>query len=38
VIKREVQTMKLFERVQLGEITASQFEQLTGFLEPNGSD
>lgn len=32
-IKREVQTMKLIERVQLGEITAAQFEQLTGFLD-----
>jgi len=32
-IEREVQTMKLVERVQLGEITASQFEQLTGFLD-----
>jgi hypothetical protein len=25
--------MKLIERVQLGEITAAQFEQLTGFLD-----
>ena len=25
--------MKLIERVQLGEITATQFEQLTGFLD-----
>ena len=25
--------MRLIERVQLGEITASQFEQLTGFLD-----
>jgi hypothetical protein len=32
-IEREVQTMKLIERVQLGEITASQFEQLTGFVD-----
>jgi hypothetical protein len=32
-IEREVQTVKLSERVQLGEITASQFEQLTGFLD-----
>jgi hypothetical protein len=32
-IEREVQTVKLVERVQLGEITASQFEQLTGFLD-----
>lgn len=32
-IEREVQTMKLIERVQLGEITAAQFEQLTGFLD-----
>jgi hypothetical protein len=31
-IERELQTVKLAERVQLGEITASQFEQLTGFL------
>lgn len=32
-IEREVQSMKLIERVQLGEITAAQFEQLTGFLD-----
>ena len=32
-IEREVQTMKLIERVQLGEITATLFEQLTGFLD-----
>jgi hypothetical protein len=32
-IEREVQTMKLIERVQLGDITAAQFEQLTGFLD-----
>ena len=32
-IEREVQTMRLIERVQLGEITAAQFEQLTGFLD-----
>jgi hypothetical protein len=32
-LEREVQTMKLIERVQLGEITAAQFEQLTGFLD-----
>jgi hypothetical protein len=32
-IGREVQTMKLIERVQLGEITTAQFEQLTGFLD-----
>jgi hypothetical protein len=32
-IEREVQTMKLIERVQLGEISAAQFEQLTGFLD-----
>jgi len=32
-IKREVQTMKLIELVQLGEITAAQFEQLSGFLD-----
>jgi hypothetical protein len=28
--------MKLIERVQLGEITASQFEQLTGSWMRNG--
>ena len=32
-IEREVQTMRLIERVQLGEITTAQFEQLTGFLD-----
>ena len=32
-IEREVQTMRLIERVQLGEITVAQFEQLTGFLD-----
>ena len=32
-IEREVQTMKLIERVQLREITTGQFEQLTGFLD-----
>ena len=32
-IEREVQTLKLIERVQLGEITATLFEQLTGFLD-----
>ena len=32
-LEREVQTVKLSDRVRLGEITASQFEQLTGFLD-----
>jgi hypothetical protein len=32
-IEREVQTMTLIERVQLGEITTAQFEQLTGYLD-----
>lgn len=32
-IEREVQTMRLIERVQLGDITTAQFEQLTGFLD-----
>jgi hypothetical protein len=32
-IEREVQTVKLIERVQLGELTTSQFEQMTGFLD-----
>jgi hypothetical protein len=32
-IEREVQTVKLIERVQLGEITTAQYEQLTGFLD-----
>jgi hypothetical protein len=32
-IEREAQTLKLIERVQLGEITTAQFEQLTGFLD-----
>jgi hypothetical protein len=32
-IPREAQTMRLIERVQLGDITAAQFEQLTGFLD-----
>ena len=32
-IEREVQTMRLIERVQLAEITTSQFEQLTGYLD-----
>jgi hypothetical protein len=32
-IQREVQTAKLIERVQLGEITPAQYEQLTGFLD-----
>jgi hypothetical protein len=32
-IPREVQTVKLIERVQLGDITTSQYEQLTGFLD-----
>jgi phage terminase Nu1 subunit (DNA packaging protein) len=30
---REVQTVKLSERVQLREITTVQYEQLTGFLD-----
>jgi hypothetical protein len=32
-IPREVQTLKLIERVQLGEMTTAQYEQLTGFLD-----
>jgi hypothetical protein len=32
-IPREVQTLKLIERVQLGDITTAQYEQLTGFLD-----
>lgn len=32
-IEREVQTVKLIDRVQLGDITTAQFEQLTGFLD-----
>ena len=32
-IEREVQTVKLIERVQLGEISTREFEQLTGFLD-----
>jgi hypothetical protein len=32
-IEREVQTMRLIERVQLGDITTAQYEQLTGFLD-----
>lgn len=32
-IAREVQTVKLIERVQLREITTAQYEQLTGFLD-----
>jgi hypothetical protein len=32
-IGREVQTMRLIERVQLGDITTAQYEQLTGFLD-----
>jgi hypothetical protein len=32
-IPREVQTVKLIERVQLGDITTAQYEQLTGFLD-----
>ena len=32
-IEREVQTMRLIERVQLGDLTTGQFEQLTGFLD-----
>jgi hypothetical protein len=32
-IEREVQTIKLIERVELGEITYQQFERMTGFLD-----
>jgi hypothetical protein len=32
-IEREVQTVKLIERVRLGEISTREFEQLTGFLD-----
>jgi hypothetical protein len=32
-VPRESQTLKLVERVQLGEITTAQYEQLTGFLD-----
>ena len=32
-IQREVQTVKLIERVERGEITPAQHEQLTGFLD-----
>jgi hypothetical protein len=32
-IEREVQTMRLIERVQLGDLTTGQFEQLAGFLD-----
>jgi hypothetical protein len=32
-VPREVQTVKLIERVQLNEITTAQYEQLTGFLD-----
>jgi hypothetical protein len=32
-IPREVQAVKLIERVQLGDITTAQYEQLTGFLD-----
>jgi hypothetical protein len=32
-IKREVQTVKLSERVQVGEITTQKYEQLCGFLD-----
>ena len=32
-IQREVQTLKLIEHVQLGDITTAQYEQLTGFLD-----
>ena len=32
-IEREVQTLKLIERVQLGDMTVREFEQLTGFLD-----
>lgn len=32
-LEREVQTVKLVERVQLGEITTTQFEQLSAFLD-----
>jgi hypothetical protein len=32
-VQREVQTVKLAERVQLGDITTAQYEQLAGFLD-----
>lgn len=32
-IEREVQTLKLIERVQLGDMTVREFEQLTGYLD-----
>jgi hypothetical protein len=32
-IPREVQTVKLIERVQLGESSTREYEQLTGFLD-----
>lgn len=32
-IEREVQTVKLIERAQLGELSTAQYEQLTGFLD-----
>lgn len=32
-IEREVQTVKLIEMIQLGQISPAQFEQLTGFLD-----
>jgi hypothetical protein len=32
-IEREAQTVKLIERVRLGEISTREFEQLTGFLD-----
>jgi hypothetical protein len=32
-LTREVQTVKLIERVALGEITVTQFEQLSAFLD-----
>jgi hypothetical protein len=32
-IEREVQTVRLIERVRLGELSTREFEQLTGFLD-----
>jgi hypothetical protein len=32
-IEREVQTLKLVDRVQLGDMTVREFEQLTGYLD-----
>src|SRR5438045_7888108 len=32
-LAKEVQAMKLIERVQLGEITFAQYERMTAFLE-----